>query len=860
MTTLTPGQEIGPYRVIEQVGKGGMATVYKAHHAAMDRYVAIKILPFQFAQNQEFNDRFRREVRVIAKLEHPRILPVYDSGEHEGTPYLIMRYLDAGTLKERIEAGKMPLHEVDRIFTQLVDALSYAHSHEIIHRDIKPSNVMLTRRGDVFLTDFGIAKLIGEHTQFTASGAITGTPAYMSPEQAEGRPIDARADIYALGIVLYEMVTGRVPYEAETPLAVILKHLQSPLPPPSSITEIHPAVEQVILKALAKSREDRYATTEELLIAWKNAIQQAQSEKDTLAGTPPAGPTLVAQPAASPVPTPTGVAVPPQPAKPTPSPKKRSPWFWVGGGLAALALLTGCVFGAFSIYRVCCAPPGPDNPPPGQTSGDGNPPEESLPPGSSLPAPVEGEGEWESWTGAGVVFTVVYSNGQVLAGGLGGISVYNEDWDFVRQITVQDGLPDNWVYYLFLDEEGDGDLWAGTANGLVRFNGEEWVTYGYEDGLDDTTINFVGRVEDSIIAGTGYGPDGGGINFFDGSSWKQPNNFDSTSEEDPNRFDNSVWGIVYDENTGLIWFATENGLGAYDGNAFTRYTTDDGLPDNFINGLTIFEDGMLIITTESGAGYYDGESFQVFEPTRGYTINDAVVDSEGRYWFPGGSGVWRYSPESGNWDLFEGGVDFPEYTSYRAVADADNNVFFGTDGEGVVVFDGEDFFILDRPAGPLATAYWGILENPEGSLWFSEEYGLTIDAYNSANDEWENIELDVCCVIPFAFDAEGNLWGGGDTGLWIIAPDGNATNITTEHGLPSNQVYHLSFAGDGTTWLATDSGLVQMNGFEVTQVLRAADIGLESDWTRILLAASDGSLWVGREGGLSHLTPDGTWE
>ncbi|NUM49128.1 MAG: serine/threonine protein kinase [Anaerolineales bacterium] len=224
MTTLTPGQEIGPYRIIEQVGKGGMATVYKAHHAAMDRFVAIKILPFQFAQDKEFNDRFRREVRVIAKLEHPRILPVYDSGDFQGTPYLVMRYLDAGTLKERIEAGKLTLDEIDRIFTQLADALAYAHSHDIVHRDIKPSNVMLTRQGDVFLTDFGIAKLVGEHTQFTASGAITGTPAYMSPEQAEGRPIDARADIYALGIVLYEMVTGRVPYEAETPLAVILKH------------------------------------------------------------------------------------------------------------------------------------------------------------------------------------------------------------------------------------------------------------------------------------------------------------------------------------------------------------------------------------------------------------------------------------------------------------------------------------------------------------------------------------------------------------------------------------------------------------------------------------------------------------
>jgi ligand-binding sensor domain-containing protein len=196
---------------------------------------------------------------------------------------------------------------------------------------------------------------------------------------------------------------------------------------------------------------------------------------------------------------------------------------------------------------------------------------------------------------------------------------------------------------------------------------------------------------------------------------------------------------------------------------------------------------------------------------------------------------------------------------YRAIADDDNNVYFGTDGRGVAAFDGKDFSLLARPNGPQATSDWGILEDPEGVLWFLEEFGQTIDTFDPSTGEWETETLDVCCVIPFAFDAEGNLWGGGDTGVWIIAPHGH-TNITTEQGLPSNQVYHLAFAGDGTTWVATEAGMAQLNGFEVAAVFRGADMGLESDGTRTLLAASDGSVWVGREGGLSHLSSDGAWE
>jgi len=316
MAGLQPGQMIDEYRIICKIGKGGMATVYKAHQASVDRYVAIKVLSYLLVDSEEFLGRFKQEARLIARLEHPNILPVYDYGEDRGIPYLVMRYLDAGTLKDRMrqfaaepipirgldngsneeiatnqpKAPRMTLVEVDSIFSQLADALGYAHDNGVIHRDIKPSNVMLDRRGRIFLTDFGIAKLIeatGDGTNvftsetvqlFTATGAITGTPDYMSPEQAQGLRLDQRSDLYSSGIMLYEMLTGKVPFDAETPMAVIMKQISEPLPLPSiNRPDLHPAIETVMMKALEKSPAKRYASMHEFLAAWKKAVAEAES-------------------------------------------------------------------------------------------------------------------------------------------------------------------------------------------------------------------------------------------------------------------------------------------------------------------------------------------------------------------------------------------------------------------------------------------------------------------------------------------------------------------------------------------------------------------------------------------------------
>ncbi len=273
MENLT-GQQLGPYRIIEPLGEGGMAAVYKAFQPNVERYVALKVLPRHLAQSNEFVSRFKREASMLAQLQHPHILPVFDYGETNGLTYIAMPLLKSGTLSQRLQGEPLPSETVDKTITQLSSALDYAHSHGIIHRDIKPSNVLLDEQGNCLLTDFGIAKMVEGQDKLTSTGSIIGTPAYMSPEQGADKTLDHRSDIYSLGIILFEMLTGRVPFKAETPVAVVVKHIHSPLPLPRSLNPNLPeGVELVVLKALAKEPADRYNSAAALAISLSAAFK-----------------------------------------------------------------------------------------------------------------------------------------------------------------------------------------------------------------------------------------------------------------------------------------------------------------------------------------------------------------------------------------------------------------------------------------------------------------------------------------------------------------------------------------------------------------------------------------------------------
>ncbi len=283
-------RKLGKYQIVERLGRGGMAEVYRGYDKNLDRYVAIKVLHAFLADDPEFKDRFRREAQNVARLKHPNIVQVYDFDfDPDGESYyMVMELVDGPTLKDRLlgldQTGPgLPLTEIMRIVREAASALAYAHKQNMIHRDVKPANLMLDHDERVVLTDFGIAKIV-TGAQFTASGGMVGTPAYMAPEQGLGEAGDERSDLYSLGIIMYQLLTNELPYEAEAPLATILKHLNSPIP---LIREINPdvpePVAQFVMKLMAKAPADRYQNATDL-IEDLDRIQQDEAPVNGLAG------------------------------------------------------------------------------------------------------------------------------------------------------------------------------------------------------------------------------------------------------------------------------------------------------------------------------------------------------------------------------------------------------------------------------------------------------------------------------------------------------------------------------------------------------------------------------------------------
>ncbi len=268
-------ETIGRYEISEELGQGGMAVVYLARDPLMARRVAVKLLPRQFTFNESLRARFQREARIVASLEHPAIVPVYDFGEFNEQPYLVMRYMVGDSLSRHSQGRQLPLPEVVRILTPLSQALDKAHEQHIIHRDLKPDNILFDGDNNPYLSDFGIARL-AEGTQTTS---IMGTPAYMSPEQITGDvELDGRSDIYALGVILFEMLSGTQPFTGETPTNIMMKHVMEPVPTILDVAaNLPPETQGIIDKAMAKNREDRYETAQEMVTAINGLLTGTQA-------------------------------------------------------------------------------------------------------------------------------------------------------------------------------------------------------------------------------------------------------------------------------------------------------------------------------------------------------------------------------------------------------------------------------------------------------------------------------------------------------------------------------------------------------------------------------------------------------
>lgn len=345
------------YHIISELGRGGMAVVYRAHEKQLDREVALKVLPSSLGFDAEFVERFQREARTAAKLEHPNIIPIYRVGKAGRVIYFTMKLLRGKSLAELVdERGPISVGETKRILSETAGALGYAHKHEIVHRDIKPDNILLDDSGHAIVTDFGIAKA-ATGSRLTGTGMAIGTPHYMSPEQARAQPLDGRSDIYSLGVVTYQCLLGKVPFDAEDAFSIGYKHITEPLPDPGVLTPEQRELFEIIKCMMAKEPADRFQNSGQLLAALEGAAIPSRGSLSTRPTTPIgaiAADDLVVATSPSPLlpttPTPTTPTTPlPQTGDVVPQPEKKKR----GSGVlvaAALLLVLGGGGGGYYYY------------------------------------------------------------------------------------------------------------------------------------------------------------------------------------------------------------------------------------------------------------------------------------------------------------------------------------------------------------------------------------------------------------------------------------------------------------------------------------------------------------------------------
>ena len=793
------GRTFGNYQIIEQIGMGGMATVYKAYQVNMDRHVAVKVLPRQLAEDPAFMGRFEQEARTIARLENKHILPVYDFGTEDGYTYLVMRYVGHGTLKDLTARGSLPLNDCVVYLAQIADALDYAHAHDVIHRDVKTSNVLLGEDQQLYLTDFGIAKLTSGSSQFTGSGAIVGTPAYMSPEQCSGLPLDSRSDIYSLGVVLYEMLTGALPFEAETPVAVVMMHVSQPLPSPRTRNPHVPEpVERVVFRVLAKDPAARYQTGADLATALQSAVESVAESATAIFPMPPLAP-------GSDAPTTTAMlseeptkildtSPPTQPNAPTSArvvaagnPRRR---LWV-----ALALMLVAVVGAVIVALAVGGGDEGDNETPDAglqvmadaPSGDDVPSEDGA--SSSDAAPVA-EGAFEpvqvaDATGEAEAPYEIEIPGELAAADSAApplwtvyASTRSGDSDDRRLATSADGLwmtsPGGLVFWSY-----DGESTHYTSADGLAFNDLADLAFDAGGGLwlaGDGNQEGVMRVE--------VGPDGalGEIELF------MP---ETSLLESPH-----VNTLLPDEDRGMMF----------------------GTYGSYLEG---WQGGEWSLLADAGDDVLQTIGDRVWTITRA---------RDGALWLGGSEGLVRQV--DGAWQAVEppplAAADSKEHYEYTLLY-----------------------------ADPLDGTIWVVVVTT--SDYVAHTVRLLPPAEAGGDWTWEMPEDWVPAYLSSVLRAsDGTLWLVGEGDVVRVDAEGNHRLFNYEDGIPGQWVNDIIEGVDGNIWLTTENALVRFDGLRWTPFF-AADPVYEGAMVSVDETA-DGTLWFTGSYGQVHSFEDGVWD
>lgn len=865
------GRTLGAYRIVEQLGVGGMATVFKAYHATMDRYVAVKVLPQHLARDPNFRARFEREARTIARLEHRHILPVHEYGESDGIPYLVMRYTDGGTLSDLIASGQVSLEHGAELVAQVGDALGYAHRQGVVHRDIKPANVLIGRDGAALLSDFGIAKMYEDTMHLTGEGVMIGTPFYMAPEQVQGRPADARSDIYALGVILYEVLAGRRPFVAETPLAVALMHVHEPLPPPRALRPDLPEVfERIILRAMAKNPEDRFQTADEMAAAIRSALvelrgatltaPQEEARRGATPSTPPPVPPTPQPPLIEPAPaTPAPRAAPtmllPETGQqPVPATSRRAPpWIWIGGAVAALAIITV----ALLVMRPATLPSsGPPTAAPGATPAPQQP-VAALAPGPTVPPrpgvrSLGNPSEIRAMATWGDTVWAITGGGLLRIDGAGNLRVF----------TIADGLPFNNGNTITIAPEGT--LWIGGYAAIARVRPVadglgDVQFFGWDAGLDIGEIYRITLDADGAVFASGSD----GIRQLEGARWEAP-----AFARDP---DDPAFSSLYPSITDILrsdtqlWLSLHGGVLRYDGQRWTRYSAEQGIGDKPVYRLLRDRrSGVLWGITDQGLLRYD-QSADRFDPVvvldPEFSWRQLLQMSDDSLWAVGYSALATSNDGGATWVE----VRLPENLlggSLTSIAqDAAGRVWLGAEG-GIALRDPDRWTRLPLPPGLPMSNPGRIFPAPDGRLWVTPNYGGPIGIIDQQSGAIEPFPpLEGARVFSIAFDGD-TIWAGTGDGLFRIR--GNARlRFGVEDGLPSNEIRALLLDGE-TLWIGGAGSLARFD--LATQ--RVAEIFPEFDgsFVSVLTRMPDGAIWAGghREGdngfGILGRWEGGVWE